>query len=260
MAELMKIEDGHPDLPRNEVINFTEGQIKIIREMIAKNLTDDEFQLFIYVCKHRKLNPLTREIYAIKRGNQMTIQTGIDGFRLIAERTGKYSPGKCTQFSYDENGKLIAATAFVKKYVVNEWHEVSATAFLNEYQGAGPMWNKMPSVMLEKVAESRALRRAFPSDLSGLYTTDEMSQSQIATEKPEVISQEQVEELERLFEGRDELKGRCLKFCGVSSFEEITLKQYETCIKTINVYVKNEENDKIVKEFINSEEVSDVGN
>lgn len=153
---------------------FNEEDIKTIREAYGKQATESEFKVFINICEQTRLNPFTKQIYFIKTKGGMTTMTSIDGLRLIAERTGKYVPGKETAFAYDNNGNLLSATAYVKKYGPDKtWHEVAATAFMKEYKGYG-VWDSKPHVMLSKCAESLALRKAFPSDLSGLYSEDEM--------------------------------------------------------------------------------------
>ena len=163
-------------------------QVELVKRTVAKGTTDDELKLFLYTCARTGLDPLAKQIHAIKRWNGrekrevMAIQTGIDGYRLIAERTGRYAPGQ--QPTYEvEGGKLVAATAYVKKLVAGSWHEVAASAYWDEYvqtdRDGHPTatWKRMPRLMLAKCAEALALRRAFPAEMSGVYTFDEMAQA-----------------------------------------------------------------------------------
>ena len=114
----------------------------------------------------------------------MSIQTSIDGFRLIAERSSRYCPGRESTYQYDKNGKIISSTAYVKKLTMDgTWHEIASTAFFEEYAQKNKegevtsFWKRMPHVMISKCAESLALRKAFPAELSGIYTQEEMSQA-----------------------------------------------------------------------------------
>lgn len=189
--------------------HFDRDQIDLIKNTICKGATDDEFMLFMHVCKKTKLDPFVKQIYPVKRWDSklgkevMTVQTGIDGYRLIAERTGAYSPGKEPSFVHDADGRIISSTAYVKKRTADGmWHEVAATAYYEEYvqknksQQPTSFWLKMPHNQLAKCAEALALRKAFPGDLSGIYTQEEMEQSSINdTEQEPVISKEDVKSL-----------------------------------------------------------------
>jgi len=152
-------------------------------------MSEEDVSVFLHMVERTQLDPLARQIYAVRRWDKRrqrdvwTIQTGIDGYRLIADRTGRYAPGREPEFRYSADGSPLSATAHVRKMTPDgTWHDVSATAFMAEYMptegtGASGMWQRMPHVMLAKCAEALALRRAFPAELSGLYTAEEMDQA-----------------------------------------------------------------------------------
>lgn len=167
---------------------WTDEQINLVKNTLCPGITDDELKLFFYACKNAGLDPFIKQIYPVKRGegaySKMTIQTGIDGYRLIAERSKKYVPGQEPEFKYTKDGRLFSATAYVKKLASDStWHVVAATAFYDEYvqvkRDGNPnsMWAKMPRAMLAKCAEALALKKCFPAELSGIYSDEEMSQA-----------------------------------------------------------------------------------
>ena len=176
-------------------LEFTEDKISLLKQTVCKGASNDELNLFLHVCKHTGLDPFLRQIYSISRGAQRTIQTSIDGFRLIADRTKKYMPGREPTFTYDSKGKLLTATSYIKKMGPDgSWHEVSASAHFNEYNpGNNKIWDKMPHVMLSKCAETLVIRKSFPADLSGIYSDEEMHQAGV-----EKISHYQAEYLQTL--------------------------------------------------------------
>lgn len=190
-------------IAKNEIslIDNIQEKIELWKSTFAKGLTNDEFEIFKYACIRTGLDPIFKQIHPVKRKDAklgrdvLTIQTGIDGFRLIADRTNKYSPGREYTYNYDEKGLLVSATAYIKKMTSDgTWHEVSASAFYSEYvqtkYDGSPMqfWLKMKHNQLGKCAEALALRKAFPADLSGIYTTEEMAQADIQmTDNVEVV-------------------------------------------------------------------------
>lgn len=134
---------------------------------------------FMYQVNRTKLDPLNRQIYGIYRKGALSVQTSIDGFRLVADRTGLY--GGQDDAVYDTEDTQHPNKATVTVYKLNprngERMPVTASARWSEYGSSGPMWSRMGYLMLAKCAEALALRKAFPQELSGLYTTEEMMQA-----------------------------------------------------------------------------------
>jgi phage recombination protein Bet len=169
---------------------FNPSQLELIKNQIAKGCTDGEIEYFIGVCQRTGLDPFQRQIYAIRRKDnkveKMTIQTGIDGYRLIADRTGRYAGSDDPIHHCDAAGNLTRSTVTVWKLVGGVRCPFTASALFDEYvQQSSPMWTKMKFTMLAKCAEALALRKSFPADLSGIYTTEEMMQSENGNDRPQ---------------------------------------------------------------------------
>lgn len=180
---------------------FSPAEIDIIKHTYMPGASDDELSVFVKVCLLRQLNPFTRQIYPIKRrqkrgGGWVDVwqhQTSIDGFRLVAKRTGRYR-GQTTPLFTGQDGVWVEAwlhsfpPAACKVGVHHADFDAPIFAvalwveYVQTFDDGNPMamWAKMPTVMLSKVAEALALRKAFPEELSGLYTTDEMAQADSA--------------------------------------------------------------------------------
>lgn len=163
------------------VQTFTDEQVELIKNTIAKGATSDELQLFLYTSQRVGLDPLIRQIHFVKRGGQMTIQTGIDGYRAVAERSGTLAGIDDAVYDREDRANPNKATVTVWRWLGGNRVSFTASARWAEYAPEGSqgfMWRKMPYLMLGKCAEALALRKAFPNDLSGIYTKEEMAQAE----------------------------------------------------------------------------------
>ena len=172
---------------------MTREQVDLLKTTICKDATDDEFSLFLQVCKSKGLDPFTRQIHAVKRWNpstqkkEMAIQIGIDGFRLQAERSGKYlgqdGPYWCGEDGVWSDVWLKSTPPVACKVGIHRegfaaplYRVCMYSEFVQTKDGGMPnaMWHKMPSNQLAKCTEAVALRAAFPHELSGQYAPEEL--------------------------------------------------------------------------------------
>jgi phage recombination protein Bet len=162
---------------------WTPEQTQLISTTIAPGCSNDELRLFAYACQRTGLDPFSKQIYAIKRGGKMTIQAGIDGLRSIAERTGQLD-GSETLWCGDDGqwtdvwlGSKPPAAAKTTIWRKGAGHPFTGVARFQDYNAGQGLWSKMGATMIAKCSEALALRKAFPADLSGVYSTDEMDQA-----------------------------------------------------------------------------------
>jgi phage recombination protein Bet len=188
---------------------FSQEEVEVIKATITPGATDAELSLFLRVCQKTGLDPFSRQIYLSSRRSKdksgqwtdkKTPETTIDGFRVIAERSTHYA-GQLGPFWCGDDGEWkdvwldrsklpSAAKVGVVRRDFSE--PIWGTALFEEYvqttsEGKpNSMWQKMGCNQLAKCAEALGLRKAFPRDLSGLYTREEMGQAEngVVLEQP----------------------------------------------------------------------------
>lgn len=175
-------------------------QIELLKATAMRGATDDEVAVFVHVCNRTGLDPFVKQIHAVKRRtkneetnqyeDRWAHQVGIDGFRLVADRTGKYD-GRLEPEFFDDAGN--ARTVWLDKkppracrigvlrkgikepfYVTALWDEYVQ---IKRDGSATKQWKEKPTIMLAKCAEAAAIRAAFPQELSGVYAPEELMRS-----------------------------------------------------------------------------------
>ena len=184
MSNLATVQNGGAIAPLQ---GLQDWQVDLLKSQLAKGCTDGELQYFLSVAQQSGLNPWKKQIYAIKRRSKngpdtLTIQTGIDGYRLVAARTGSYAGSDSPMFDegltaheFAKTGRKHPTSASVTVYRVVGGHRCPFTGEVlwMEFSQNTPMWGKMPCNQLAKCAEAQALRKAFPDAVEGLDTGEE---------------------------------------------------------------------------------------
>lgn len=159
-------------------------QLAALKQLGLTNASNGDLAVFLHYAQRTGLDPFARQLYMIERGGKFTIQSSIDGLRIVAQRSGEYAgqvgpywcgeDGAWTDIWLEKTPPLAAKVGVLRKgFIEPLW----AVAKFDGYNANSPIWKKMPDLMIAKCAEALALRKAFPNDLSGIYTAEEMEQA-----------------------------------------------------------------------------------
>lgn len=138
-------------------------------------------EAFAAAVKRTNLDPVAKQIYAVQMGGKWSIIVGIDGMRVVAQRTGEYLGQTPIQWTADgitwvdvwlSKDKPAAARVGIRRAGFAE--PLMSVVTWEEFGKNSGQWPKMSAHMLGIRCESHALRRAFPNDLSGLYTMEDI--------------------------------------------------------------------------------------
>jgi hypothetical protein len=173
--------NGLADAP---VAGLSQEEWDVLRNSVCKGFSDTEAKVFAFRCQAMGLSPLTGQITAFKQGGGVVPIVTIDGYRSIA---ASIDPGYVVEIEYLSedgwvdwipNGEVSQARA--KVWRTGTERPVVKAVSRKEFAGNGGPWKSMPNHMLAKVAESHALRMAYPQGLAGTYSSDEVSTAQPA--------------------------------------------------------------------------------
>jgi len=167
--------------------NNWQERMELVKQKVGNGLTKTEWELFLYMARLYDLNPLLREIWAVKyNGKPANIFTGRDGLLKIAHKSGMFDGMRtvllvATQQGVEEadiapkGAEILGAKCYVWRKDMN--HPVEVSVKLSEYDTHRSTWKEKPDTMIRKVAEAHCLRRTF--SIHGLYLPEEFHQAQV---------------------------------------------------------------------------------
>lgn len=176
---------------------WDDKQLAALRQIGLTDAPKAELAVFLHYCQRTGLDPFARQIYMISRGGKYTIQASIDGLRIVAQRSGNYGGQTMVEWCgtdgiwkdvwLESTPPVAARVGIYYKDVPNPTYATAKfESYAVAYQGKlSGLWAKMPDLMIAKCAEALALRKAFPQDLSGIYSGDEMAQAEVEKPSPE---------------------------------------------------------------------------
>lgn len=219
------VQEGYYQVHKIETDSGTiELSMAQIRDFLVDpkaNVTPQELLMFLKLCQHQKLNPFIKDAYLIKFGDQpasMVVSKDVafkrafanpnydgmeSGVVVMNKETGQLDQRKGTLYIKSRE-ELVGAWATVWRKDIPRPTEVVVNfeEFVQKKKDGTPNtnWTNRPAVMIHKVAESTALRKAFPETHQGMYDESEVMepQEQQSKSSKNVVYEQKVEPADKV--------------------------------------------------------------
>lgn len=224
---------------------------------LGQSLTANEKVQFFNVCLAYNLNPIKKEIYAVKYGqNPVSIIVGFETYIKRAERSGNLDGYDVrTEGNVKDNSLKAIITIYRKDWSRPFIHEVYYSEYVQRTKDGQvtKFWLEKPITMLKKVAMSQGFRLCFSDENGGLpYSEEEINIKEVeniqeVTEKPSMNDKQFNTLVERIKNGESVLEKAKAMFSFTKEQENIL-----TAISTVSDY------DFIVEKIKTSEDEKDL--
>lgn len=244
-------------------LDITPSGMSALRNSIFPGANDESIIMAVEYCVARKLDVFKKpcHIVPINTKNSKTgkyewrdvIMPGIYELRTTAFRTGEMAGMDEPIFGDEKEIHGITAPEYCKVTVyrlingerypfthVEYFQEAAATKNNGELNS---MWTKRPRGQLAKCAEAGALRKAFPDEMGGIMTSDEVSEmDNIPAPEIDVTPQpdisDKISKIKQLVQETNSDEDKFLSFIGVQSYQGITADIAERALSALNAKVK----------------------
>lgn len=244
-------------------LDISDYAMSALRNSVFPGASDESIYMAAQYCAARKLDIFKKPIHIVplsvrdsitgKYETRDVIMPGIYELRTTAFRTGEMAGIDEPVFGEEKKIHGINAPEWCKITVyriiagqryafthVEYFEEAAATKNNGELNS---MWTKRPRGQLAKCAEAGALRKAFPDEMGGIMTSDEVSEmDNIATPEIDVTPQpdisDKISKIKQLVQETNSDEDKFLSFIGVQSYQGITADIAERALSALNAKVK----------------------
>lgn len=158
---------------------FSDEQVAIIKNTVARGVSDLELSFFLSICKRTGLDPFIKEIWCYKdhKGNLVTF-AGRDGFLTKAQSSPRWNGIASSEVRENDEFQLNIPNGIVKHLAGNKERgkivgayaicqpkgcEIKTIEYVDfdTYDKKQFTWKSHPAEMIKKVAEIKALKKAY---------------------------------------------------------------------------------------------------